>query len=155
MRVHVYSLCWNEHRMLPYYFRHYRPVAERFFILDDGSTDGSDLMLESQPDADLGRFSKEPESFVLSARRFYNEGWKRSRGQADWVVGGNGPGSGGRQLRPGAVEAGVDAPGLDQLVVGSGLDDPALVEDGDPVGVHNRRKPVGDHYRGAVGEQLA
>ena len=50
MRLHLYALCWNEGRMLPYFFRHYRSLVERFFIFDDGSTDGSLEFLRAQPD---------------------------------------------------------------------------------------------------------
>jgi len=85
--VHVYSLCWNEIRLLPHYFSHYGSVAERFLIHDDGSTDGSWEWLADRPEVDLARFvSSDPDSFVLSALHFWNEAWKQSRGQAEWVV---------------------------------------------------------------------
>jgi hypothetical protein len=84
--VHVYSLCWNEMEMLPFYLRHYRDVASRFFIFDDSSNDGSVQYLSGQPDVEVSRFHKDKDSFVLAAQRFYNECWKRSRGEADWVI---------------------------------------------------------------------
>jgi hypothetical protein len=89
MKVHVYSLCRDERLMLPYYLRHYEPVAERFFVFDDGSTDGSDALLRSHGKVELGRFQRDPDwpgSFVMSAFKFNNEVWKQSRGEADWVV---------------------------------------------------------------------
>jgi hypothetical protein len=83
----VYSLCWNEVRLLPHYLKHYGSIAERFIIHDDGSTDGSWEMLVDRSDVDLVRFvSQVPDSFVLSALYFWNEAWKQSRGQAKWVV---------------------------------------------------------------------
>jgi hypothetical protein len=72
--------------MLPYFFRHYRPLVERFVIFDDDSTDGSQELLSMQPDVQLGRFDRGDHSYVLSAVRFYREAWKASRGEADWVV---------------------------------------------------------------------
>ena len=85
--VHVYSLCWNEFRLLPHYFSHYESDAERFIIQDDGSTDGSTELLADRSDVDLGRFEYQvPDSFVISALQFWNQAWKQSRGQADWVV---------------------------------------------------------------------
>ena len=42
-------------------------------------------------------------------------------------------------------------PLADELVVGAGLDDPALVEDEDPVGVEQGAEPVGDEDDGPVG----
>ena len=29
MIVHLYTLCWNEAEMLPYFFRHYDPWVDR------------------------------------------------------------------------------------------------------------------------------
>lgn len=86
MRLHLYALCWNEERMLPYFFRHYRPLVERFFIFDDDSTDRSLEFLRTQPDVEVGNFSRDGDSYVLSAMRFYREAWKASRNAADWVV---------------------------------------------------------------------
>src|SRR5436305_14307053 len=86
-RVHLYALCWNEIRILPFFLRHYRPFVDRFFVLDDGSTDGSRELLAQQSDVTLiDRSFRETDSFVSDACTFYNEAWKASRGSADWVV---------------------------------------------------------------------
>lgn len=84
--VHVYALCWNEERMLPYFFRHYDGVADRYFIFDNGSTDRSVEMLKAHPKVVLDSFEVAGDSFVLAAANHYNECWKQSRGQADWVI---------------------------------------------------------------------
>jgi hypothetical protein len=86
VKVHVYSLCWNEQEMLPFYFRHYREVATKFVILDDSSSDGSAEYLRAQSDVDLDIFHKDHDSLLLATQRFYNEHWKKSRGEADWVI---------------------------------------------------------------------
>jgi dTDP-4-dehydrorhamnose 3,5-epimerase-like enzyme len=72
--------------MLPFYLRHYRELGPRFFVFDDSSSDGSAELLAAQADVTLGRFEKDERSFVLAAQRFYNQAWKRSRGEADWVI---------------------------------------------------------------------
>jgi hypothetical protein len=84
--VHVYALCWNEERMLPYFFRHYDGLADRYFIFDNGSTDRSLEMLRAHPRVVLGSFEVTGDSFVRAAAEHYNECWKQSRGRADWVV---------------------------------------------------------------------
>lgn len=86
MIVHIYSLCWNEERLLPYYFRHYDAIADRYFIFDDASTDASLDILAKHPKVEIDRFYKQPESFVASAHVFNNNIWKRSRNKADWVI---------------------------------------------------------------------
>lgn len=73
--------------MLEYFFRHYEGWVDRFFILDDGSTDGTQELLAMRPDVELGRITRsDPSSWVVSAKAIYDNDWKRSRGEADWVV---------------------------------------------------------------------
>lgn len=87
MRVHVHTLCWNDRPMLEFFFRHYEPWVDRFYVFDDGSTDGSWEFLSARPDVVLARTPRcDPDSWVASARTIYNSDWKRSRGEADWVI---------------------------------------------------------------------
>ncbi len=87
MVIHIYSLCWNDAAMLPYYFRHYDAIADRYFIFDDGSTDASLNILEAHPQVEINRFEREdPDSLVASATLFNNRAWKQSRDEADWVI---------------------------------------------------------------------
>lgn len=87
MRVHLYSICWNEARMLPFFFRHYDEFVERYVFYDDGSTDGTRELLAAHPRVELRRFERVvADSFVESARLLHDHAWKESRGQADWVV---------------------------------------------------------------------
>ena len=47
--IHLYTLCWNDRRMLPHFFRHYSFLVDRFFVFDNGSTDGSlQLLAENE-----------------------------------------------------------------------------------------------------------
>ncbi len=85
-RIHLYALCWNEARILPFFFRHYDSIVDRYFIFDNGSTDGSLELLKKHTKVSIGAFSVEGPSFVLAAVDFYNHCWKQSRGQADWVI---------------------------------------------------------------------
>jgi hypothetical protein len=84
--IHLYALCWNEERMLPYFFRHYDHLITQYFIFDSGSTDRSIEMLEANRKVNQVHFEVSGDSFVDAARGHYNECWKRSRGQADWVI---------------------------------------------------------------------
>lgn len=73
--------------MLDFFFRHYEPWVDRFYILDDASDDGTREYLESRDDvvvADLER--SHPDSWVLSAKDIYDTAWRQSIGQATWVV---------------------------------------------------------------------
>lgn len=72
--------------MLPYYFRHYDAIADRYFIFDDASTDASLDILAKHPKVEIDRFYKQPESFVEGAHVFNNNIWKKSQNKADWVI---------------------------------------------------------------------
>lgn len=86
MIIHIYSLCWNEERMLPYYFQHYNSIADRFFIFDDTSTDASLDILAKHPKVEIDRFNRQSNSLVASATVFNDNIWKQSRNKADWVI---------------------------------------------------------------------
>jgi dTDP-4-dehydrorhamnose 3,5-epimerase-like enzyme len=84
--VHLYALCWNDEKMLPYFFKYYDAVVDRYYIYDNGSTDRSLEILSDNPKVVLRDFRTEGDSFGQSAVNHYNECWKQSRGEADWVI---------------------------------------------------------------------
>ena len=87
VRIHLYAACWNDVRVLPFFFRHYDSLIQRYVIFDDGSTDGSLDLLRAHPRVEIRRFAwTHPDSFVLSELAHYDQCWKESRGQADWVI---------------------------------------------------------------------
>lgn len=87
MIVHLYAHCWNDAWFLPFFFRHYDPIVDRYFIFDDGSTDATRNILEAHPRVTVGRFERTvPDSFTLSGLEFSNNCWKASRDVADWII---------------------------------------------------------------------
>lgn len=72
--------------MIPYFFRHYNGLADRFFIFDNGSTDGSLELLAGDERVSVTHWDVQGDSFVIEAARLANRCWKQSRGQADWVL---------------------------------------------------------------------
>jgi len=91
-RVHLYATCWNEVRQLPFFFKHYDSIVQRYVIFDEGSTDGSLDLLRGHPKVEIRRFVRnDPDSFILSELDLFNNCWKESRGfrgspVADWVI---------------------------------------------------------------------
>lgn len=86
LKVDVYSIMRNEIKILPYFLRHYETFADRIFVWDDGSNDGTLEMLKSHPKVkvlplNLGRIDDD---------YFVNKLWPQyetiSRGNADWVM---------------------------------------------------------------------
>lgn len=91
-RIHLYATCWNEVRLLGFFFRHYDSIVQRYVIYDEGSTDGSLDLLLGHPKVEVRRFvRRDPDSFILSEFDLFNNCWKESRGFrgspiADWVI---------------------------------------------------------------------
>jgi hypothetical protein len=85
MIVHVYSNCYNEVKIIPYFLRHYETIADKIIIYDAFSDDGSRELLQSHPLVDLRDFHC-PDLNDFEYRLLNNEIYKESRGVADWVM---------------------------------------------------------------------
>ena len=81
--IHLYCLCWNEQRVLPFFFRHYDDLIDRYFVFDNGSTDGTLEMLAAHDRVEVTSFAIEGESFVETERRLSDTVWQASRDTAD------------------------------------------------------------------------
>jgi hypothetical protein len=86
MRIHVYSLCWNEAQFLPYFLRHYCPLAEKVAIYDNLSDDRSVEIIKSFPNTEVRPYSTQGQLRDDAFLYIKNQTWKESRGTADWVI---------------------------------------------------------------------
>src|SRR5690606_2040831 len=86
IRVHVYTVCWNEAKFLPYFLAHYAQFADRIFVYDNGSTDRSPDIVRAHPKAELRQFDSGGTFDDLSNINVKNNAYKESRGQADFVI---------------------------------------------------------------------
>jgi hypothetical protein len=82
--IHLYCLCGNDARMLPYFFRHYDDLVDEYFVFDNGSTDESIAMLQNHGRVHLTHFDISGDSFVDEERRLGDTMWRGSN--ADWVI---------------------------------------------------------------------
>ena len=55
--VHVYALCWNEEKILPYFLRHYGRIASKIVIYDNESSDRSVEIIRSYPNTEVIPYS--------------------------------------------------------------------------------------------------
>lgn len=88
MTIHLYTRCWNDAHMLPFFFKHYDPWVDRYFVYDDRSDDDSLAILRAHPRVEVRPHPSlvDPDSRVESQRQLQNEIWKEARDKADWVV---------------------------------------------------------------------
>ncbi|MBV8359921.1 MAG: glycosyltransferase family 2 protein [Deltaproteobacteria bacterium] len=82
--IHLHCMCWNDARMLPFFFRHYDKIVDKYFVHDNGSTDGSIALLEKHKRVELSHFDVSGDSFVDEARQLCDSAWRNS--EADWVI---------------------------------------------------------------------
>jgi glycosyltransferase involved in cell wall biosynthesis len=87
MGIRVYTVCWNEIRVIEFYLRHYERFAERIIVYDEDSDDGTQDVLLAHPKVELRRFIRtERDSLELSKKAVHDKCWKEARGIADWVI---------------------------------------------------------------------
>ena len=72
--------------MLPYFFRHYTGLVDKFFIFDNGSTDGSLKLLAGDERVTVLHWDVQGNSFAEDSCQLFNDFWKHSRGRANWAV---------------------------------------------------------------------
>ena len=85
MTVHLYTLCYNEMKILPFAVDYWRSVADEVFVLDNGSTDGSVEYLTGLEHINLIHFNSDGFN-DKTHKDLKNKVWKASKGKADWVI---------------------------------------------------------------------
>src|SRR3990172_8660514 len=84
-KVWVFSVCWNEALLMPYFLRHYSTLASQIIIWDEQSTDGTREIIQSCPKAQLRDWpckGLDDDRFLEAVNNWY----KMARGSADWVM---------------------------------------------------------------------
>jgi hypothetical protein len=86
MKIHVYTICYNEAKLLPFFIRHYQQFAEKIVFYDNESTDNSKAIIESSDKCFYKSYSSGNEIRDDIYRKLKNDMWKESRGEADFVI---------------------------------------------------------------------
>jgi hypothetical protein len=86
MILHVYAICWNEEKLLPFFIRHYSAIAEKIVIYDNESSDRSRIIIESSPKCEYKSYASDNQIRDDYYANIKNNAWKESRGKADLVI---------------------------------------------------------------------
>lgn len=86
MRIHVYSLAWNEELMAPYFLKHYSKFCEKIVIFDNESSDRTPEIVRACPQAEVRTWSSNGQINDQMYLDIKNSAYKESRGEADWVI---------------------------------------------------------------------
>ena len=85
MKVDVYSVMRNEVKMVPYFLRHYETFADRIFVWDHRSDDGTREVLEAHPKVTVTTLDLERPDDGYFVNKLYSQ-YRNSRGYADWAI---------------------------------------------------------------------
>lgn len=83
-RVHVYTICRNEARMMPYWLRHYSTFAAKLIVYDEQSDDGTRELVKKCPLAELREWPHvglDDEKFLEAVNAC-----RDMEGPADWKI---------------------------------------------------------------------
>jgi len=84
--VHLYAVCWNEVKILPFVLKYYDGFVNHFYIYDNFSDDDTDLILNENSNITVRKFDTDGQFNDLVHQKIKNTVWKQSRGKADWVI---------------------------------------------------------------------
>lgn len=86
LKIHLYTVCWNEEQLLPYFLRHYERFVDRIIVYDNNSTDQSVEICQRHPKVELRNYKTNSLFDDLALLNIKNNCWKESCGKADWVI---------------------------------------------------------------------
>jgi len=82
--VEVFSYFWNEEYLMPYFLRHYAPLATRITLFDNDSTDRSIEIAKTCPKVVVKRYDSGNTLDSLSQLHMLNNCWREA--ESDWVI---------------------------------------------------------------------
>ena len=86
MKIDLYSMCYNEQMILPFFLRHYEKIADRMFIYDNMSTDDTARILKAHPQVVYRSCDTQNECRNEALLAIKNEEWKKSSRNSDYVI---------------------------------------------------------------------
>jgi glycosyltransferase involved in cell wall biosynthesis len=85
VKVDVYTITYNEGKLLPYFLRHYESFADRIFAWDDGSDDGTREILDAHPKVKVLPHHLGKIDDIYFVQKLWPQ-YMQSRGYADFVI---------------------------------------------------------------------
>lgn len=86
IKIHVYTVCWNEEKILPYFVKYYEKFSEKIIFYDNCSTDSSRDIINKCNIAKLIEFDTNNTFNDRENLKIKNTAYKESVGEADFVI---------------------------------------------------------------------
>lgn len=85
-KVHLFTLTYNEEKILPFFFQHYEKFVDRFYVFDNHSTDRTEEICKERDDVIFVKWDSKGkmDSFQLTEMR--NKIWKKSIAHCDFIL---------------------------------------------------------------------
>lgn len=77
--IELHALCWNEEKIIPYFFNHYDDFVSKYYIYDNGSTDKSIELLEQNHKVTLIKYDTGNEIRDDVYLKIKNNKWKNTK----------------------------------------------------------------------------
>lgn len=78
MKIWVYTLCYNEMKILPYIAKYWERYADKVIVYDNGSNDGSQEFLQTLSFVELRHFESDGFNDLIN-KNIKNNAWKEAR----------------------------------------------------------------------------
>lgn len=78
MKIWVYTLCYNEMKILPYIVNYWERYADKVIVYDNGSDDGSQEFLQTIPFVELRHFESDGFNDLMN-KNIKNNVWKEAK----------------------------------------------------------------------------
>lgn len=90
MTISLYTLCWNEHDVIPYAIQYWKRLKEQVdgfnvIVYDNHSTDDSVQLLKAYDWIEVRYFETDGMNDLIQ-RKIKDEAWKEARGKVDYVI---------------------------------------------------------------------
>jgi glycosyltransferase involved in cell wall biosynthesis len=85
MKIHLYSIAWNEEKIMPYFMKYYSSFCEKIVIYDNESTDKTPDIVKSY-NGEVRSWGSNNQVNDLMYLDIKNNAYKESRDIADWVI---------------------------------------------------------------------
>ncbi len=86
VKIWLYTICWNEEEIIPFFLAHYLPLVDKIIVYDNESDDASVAILSKYQKVEIRSISSDGLNDEWVKDKVRNHYWKEAREKADYVI---------------------------------------------------------------------
>lgn len=86
MKIHLYTVAWNEEHLMPFFLKHYSKFCDKIVVYDNCSTDSTVEIVKGFDRTEIRTYDSNNQIDDYRLLDLKKNCYKESRGQADWVI---------------------------------------------------------------------